>query len=162
METPSDLNLSDPQRAEPKLEIETIAWSVRLGDQAPHRVLAIVSIATVGLLAGVMIWKSWPLGLLGFAMILGSTAEYWLGVGYRIGPEGVMRKVGPSVTSMNWSQVKRVVPEGDGWRFSPFAAPSKLDAFRGVLLRPRIEDRVRIAAEIQRATEQLNLTGGGS
>src|SRR5437899_349552 len=99
---------------------ESFRWRVRLSDKAPHKrwVVGLCAIA-----AGLLGYGfGGPLmGLAGFAIILGSTVEFWLGSRYSIDEKGVSAKTGLSVSSMEWGEVRRLTWGNDGVRLSPLA-----------------------------------------
>lgn len=79
-------------------------------------------------------------------MVLGATAEYWMGVTFRLDEKGASSKTGPSVTAMEWKDVRRVLVKGSEIRLSPLESPSTLDAFRGVGLVVRPDNREAVVA----------------
>jgi hypothetical protein len=74
-------------------------------------------------------------GLVGFAIILAATAEFWLGTSYRLNAERATVRTGLSVASMEWSEVKRAIVTSEGVKLSPLEADGRLSPFRGVFLR---------------------------
>lgn len=116
-------------------EAESFSWRVRLADKAPQKVVAIFVVATLTLLTGSIGFRSVLLGASGFAMILGSTAEFWLGTRYRIDASGVQSTTGFSTTAIEWGNIKRIVHVPGGLLLSPLERESRFDAFRGVNLR---------------------------
>ena len=64
-----------------------------------------------------------------------------MGATYTLDEKGATSRCGLSITSMEWSAVKRVVLSSDGVRLSPFENPGTWDAFRGVFLRYGAENR---------------------
>lgn len=111
-----------------------LLWTVRLSDAAPNRRFVILLVAFAAAALG---WFGFgrPLwGILGFAMVLGSTAEYWLGSRFRLDAKGAQARTGLSVSAMEWKDVRRIVVEGREVRLSPLEIPSTLEVFRGVAL----------------------------
>lgn len=96
----------------------------------------VVLLVAVGvLLAGVLLLREALLGVIGFAIILGSTAEYWLGTSYRVDSKGAGKRCGLSVSGIAWEDVKRVLVQADGVLLSPLPeGGSRMDVFRGVRL----------------------------
>ena len=114
---------------------ETMEWEVRLGDAAPHRRFPVILVACLASVVGFLMLASPVIAVIAPFVILASTAELFLPIKYRIDPEKVSSKCGPSVTEMQWADVKRVIELEGAIRLSPFAKPNRLDNFRGVLLR---------------------------
>ncbi|MER3465869.1 MAG: hypothetical protein C4340_01320, partial [Armatimonadota bacterium] len=63
------------------------------------------------------------------------TAEFMLPVRYRLDARGASRKVGWSLTQIEWKDVRRVIEGTDGVKLSPLDRSSRLAPFRGVYLR---------------------------
>lgn len=120
---------------------KTIKWHLRRLHGRPFPLIVIAIVALAGGLAGVALFHSPVMGMLGFAMILAATAEYWLGSTYIVDAKGVRSRTGASLTSMEWKDVKRVVVEPQAIKLSPLPEAGSLDSFRGVLL--RTNDAVR-------------------
>lgn len=129
---------------ETSAETESFRWIVRLSDKAPGRRYAIVLVAFLAFGLGVVLTGKPLLGFLGFAIILASTVEFWLGAKYTVNDKGVTSQVGFSITSLPWEGVQRVVVEGDRVLFSPLKESGRTDVFRGVrvTLTPDLRDRV--------------------
>lgn len=116
--------------------MDRMEWSVDVGAVRPERRYVVLAIALfaafIGLkLGGVL------LSAIGFVVPLVSTAELFLPLKYRIDESGAQVRCGLSVTSIGWSDVRRLLPMADGVRLSPLEKPSRLDEFRGVYLRFR-------------------------
>ena len=89
------------------------------------------------------------LGAAGFAIILASTAEYWLGTKYKLDAKGASARTGVSLTSIEWGDVKRVVTDSEGIKLTPLEKEGRMEAFRGVFLRFGREDRERILNSVR-------------
>jgi hypothetical protein len=114
---------------------ESMAWFVRLSDEHPEKLVGI-ALCAIGVGAfGTFVFHQLVLGILGFVMILTSTAEYWLGTHYKLDSKSVSARCGFSLFSMEWPSVKRVVVSGNLIRVSPLENLTRLEPFRGVLLR---------------------------
>lgn len=111
-----------------------MVWQVRLGDRMPEKRLPVIVFALATAVVAYAI--GFYLGiLLGPIVVFMSTAELFLPIKYRIDQEQVSSKIGVSLTAMRWENVRRTIPVEGGIRLSPLESPSRLDAFRGVLLR---------------------------
>lgn len=116
------------------IESDVLEWKAPLSaDQKRKRNVVVI----FAILAGLVGWKfvSPLVGFIGCAAILIATAEIFLGVSYRLDPVSATSKCGMSVTAILWEDVKRVLPVSGGLRLSPLTKSSRLDEFRGVLLR---------------------------
>lgn len=104
----------------------------------------VLGFAAVAGYCGAAIFAHPLLGVLGFLVIVASTAEMFVPLKYKLDERGASVRCGISVTALEWSAVKRVVELSDGVCLSPLPKSSRLDAFRGVHLRfAGNEDEVR-------------------
>src|SRR4051812_28420854 len=88
---------------------ESFRWRVRLSDKAPEKRLGVV-VAVVGAAAiGWFGFSSPALGLIGAAIILGSTAEYWLGTSFRVDTKGASARTALSLVEIEWDAVRRAI-----------------------------------------------------
>ena len=131
------------------LSTESLRWYVRLSDKDPKK-LGVIGLAslTAGV-AGVTLGGQLILGILGVLMVLGATAEYWMGTSFSVGPHGACRRVGVSLTSIPWSDVKRVIVSDEDIKLSPLTSESRLEPFRGVILRTTPQNRDRVLGLIR-------------
>jgi hypothetical protein len=106
--------------------------------------VGVIAAAFFALLVGWVVFRSPALGFAGFAIILGSTAEFWLGTTFAIDAKGARSRTGFSLTEIEWENVKRVIPENGGIRLSPLERAGTLDTFRGVFLRFGVDNRDEI------------------
>ena len=127
---------------------DSLSWTVRPFDGQPLKRLIVFAVAFLAMGVGWFGFGRPLFGILGFAMILGSTAEYWLGASFRLDAKGASARTGPSVTAMEWKDVRRVLVKGSEVRLSPLEAPSGLDAFRGVGLVVTPENREAVMAYV--------------
>lgn len=108
-------------------------WQVHLAKRQPER-LPVIMLALIGApLLGVWLMGHWLFGVVALWMLWSATADFLLPIHYEADSEGV-RQRGWSPRLMRWDRVKRVVWGEDGVLLSPFAHPSRLNAYRGVFL----------------------------
>ena len=141
---------SEAENSASKDEIEALRWSVRPLDKSPEKVWGVWAGAIAALLLGVLLLKQALPGAIGFAIILGSTAEYWLGTSYKVDSKGASARTGLSVTAIAWEDVKRVIVEPDGIKLSPLEAATRMDAFRGVWLKFADTNREEVTETVRR------------
>ncbi|MBS1715104.1 MAG: hypothetical protein JST30_12290 [Armatimonadetes bacterium] len=114
---------------------EPLVWSVRLWERAPQkRWVAIVAMVVAGA-AGTVLLHHLLFGLVGVLVVLVSTGELFFPAKYTLDANEARQRIGITVTAIRWTDVKRLIPQQDGVRLSPFEKPDRLDAFRGVFLR---------------------------
>lgn len=126
----------EPEPGSDSSELATLAWTVRLWKDNPGRLGVIALTALVAAVAGLLALGH-PLGaLIGFAMIAFSTADYWMPVHFRLDHKEARRQLGPSVSSIAWTDVRQVREDEVGAKLSPLPNPeSRLEPFRGIYLR---------------------------
>ena len=114
---------------------EAVCWrSFPLADDFPRSLLFVVVVIGVSVLAGVTFEGLWAAAV-AFALLLVAMAKYVLPTHYRLDAKNVtVRFLGHSQRTA-WSRIKRFDVDSRGVFLSPFERPSRLDSFRGVLLR---------------------------
>ena len=122
-------------------------WQVHLAKAQPERLPVIVLVLVGVPIIGAWLMGHWVFGLAALWMLWSATADYLLPIRYEADDTGV-RVRGWSPRVMRWERVQRVVWGDDGVLLSPFAHPSRLNAYRGVFLwygdqRETIESLVR-------------------
>lgn len=130
-------------------DAETLTWTVRLSDERPGRVAMVFGVAVLAFAMGAFVFRQPLLGLLGAAMVLGATADYWLGSRFSLDAKGASARTGPSITAMEWGEVKRVLDRGREVRLSPLERASRLDEFRGVGLLTTADNKERVLAFVR-------------
>lgn len=112
-----------------------LKWDVRLGSEQPTKQLVVFLAAICAGIVGFLLLHQWLVAVIGFLAIIASTTELFFRTKYRLDSEGARAQCGMSVTSMDWVNVKRVIPDEVGVLLSPLEKSGRLDAFRGVYLR---------------------------
>ncbi len=124
-----------------------LRWQVHLAKRQPER-LPVILLALIGApVLGAWLMGHWIFGLAALWMLWSATADFLLPIRYEADATGV-RQRGWSPRLMRWEKVKRVVWGEDGVLLSPFAHPTRLNAYRGVFLwygdhREAVENLVR-------------------
>ena len=130
---------------------ESISWSVRPYEKAPAKRYVIFAIALVAMAFGVFIYGQPLLGVVGFAIILGSTVDFWVGSSYKVDASGATSRTGLSISSIRWEDVKRVVVGAEEVKVSPLEdGGSRMDAFRGVVLKLNTDNRAQVIDAVKR------------
>lgn len=112
-----------------------LTWTVRMWEKRPREIaIVLVGCALAGLL-GVVVLQGLLGGLLGFGLVAASTTDFWLPQKFRLDATGASLRCGISVTSIEWSAVKRVYEVSGGVKLTPLEQDGRLEPFRGVLLR---------------------------
>lgn len=114
---------------------ETVQWTVRLWLDGGDKRYAILGAAVLAAIAGWLVVHTFLAVVIGLLATLGSTTEYWLPIKYKLDRNTAAVRCGISVTSIEWSNVKRVIEEPRGVKLSPLESEGRMGAFRGVFLR---------------------------
>lgn len=142
----------------PAVEGLPLLWTVDLGKDNPKRFGVLAAACAAGLI-GLNLFNSILLGIVGFLAIILSVAEMFFPLKYRIDEKGVSVRCGISVTALEWSDAKRIVELEDAVRVSPLERPSRLDPFRGVLVRFSGNEK-EVRGKIQELTQRHGLSVG--
>jgi len=127
--------IGDEPVKEPTEKSEAIRWRIRLSDKAPQKSFVILAAGLLAFCVGAILFRNTLLGLVGFAIIFGSTAEFWLGTTFTLDEKRATVRTGFSLTAIEWQDVKRIVRDSGGIKLSPLENKGTMDAFRGVYLR---------------------------
>ena len=114
---------------------DAFRWNVRPSDKEPTKKWGVLVGSLAIFALGMFVFSSVLLGLLGFAIIVASTAEFWLGTSYKLDKDGASVRCGFSYSEMRWNEVKRVMTTPDGLKLSPLGAATRMDSFRGIFLK---------------------------
>lgn len=125
-------------------------WRVRLADRDPGKLGVVLGAALLAGGLGFGLFRHPGFALIGAGMVLGATAEFWLGTSYRLTEESASAKCGASLTSIAWADVKRVSITGEAVKLSPLPRPTRMEPFRGVTLRTTPENREAVLAFVAR------------
>ena len=127
----------------------TLSWRVHLAKEQPHRAMIATGIIlfTAGMIGAITHNLFGPL----FAAIFlfGSLNDFFLPMRYELNERGVEAKGFCSHTMLEWNRVKRFYMTADGVKVSPLAAPSRLEAYRGVFLRCTGATRERVITIVE-------------
>ncbi len=112
-----------------------LIWERQLGQENPQKRAVCAAACIMAGVIGFLLTSNVLVGGLGCVAIFASTAEMFLPARYVLNPKGASVRLGLSTTEIEWSSVKRLLPLSGGIRLSPLEKSSRLDDFRGVLLR---------------------------
>ncbi len=127
----------------------SFSWFIRLSDEDRSKPYVIFAVAAGVMWVGWFLFRSPILGVVGAVAILGTTAEFWLGSTYSLTESSATARCGFSSTSIEWSNVKRVIVVGQTIRLSPLDRASQMETFRGVLLRTTPQNQTRILEKVK-------------
>ena len=129
---PSNPEASTQQTQPP---VTPICWRVHLLKREPQRLPVLLLVMAVG--AG-CVWLMFGtlLPVLTSALLLtGSVSEYLFPITYRLTEEAICQESLTSRIQLPWKDVRRCQMGHDALLLTSLPEPSRMDAFRGVLLR---------------------------
>ena len=114
---------------------ECLRWrSHPVVDDYPHSLLLVAVVIAV--CVGVWIsFDSAGYAALAAAFLAGSLARYFAPTHYELDAAGVSVRFLGHLRRVGWGDVRRFFVAPEGVQLSPFARPSRLEAFRGTFLR---------------------------
>ncbi|MDX1934342.1 MAG: hypothetical protein SFU56_17200 [Capsulimonadales bacterium] len=119
----------------PTGETVYLAWEIHRLQEDPHPI-PLVAVAIAGAVS--VWWLVLPHPVLlpvPVLCLLAALSDYLLPIRFRLTDLGAHADCGLSRWFIAWTDVRRATKGRDGLYLSPFAAPSRLEAFRGVRLR---------------------------
>jgi len=116
-------------------EAVLLEWTVHLRQHDPHRTWVIYLAMAFAALMGFWLFSSLLCALIGALVIFFSTAEYLLPLRYRLTTRRACVSNGATRYEIAWPNVRRVLMGRVALKLSPLPMESRLEAFRGVLLR---------------------------
>lgn len=132
--TPPAITPDQTDRASGR-DVVIAEWTVHLLRQDPRKLWGVLAGTLAASVLGWMTFGGWIGAVLGAVLVLSAVAEFLLPIRYRLTSQQATCSYGLARLGLPWSAVRRVIDAGDSVRLSPFRRPSRLDAFRGVLIR---------------------------
>lgn len=134
--------MSDPET------IQWVSWPIR--DEPPRKTIVLLAIIAVTVAASAMMAVF--AGLLAFVLLFVLMGPYFLPTRYEVSERGVGKRFPLFGRSRTWDAYKRYAVLKDGVFLGTFAAPSRLDSFRGDFLRfaPDAPDRDALLAMVRK------------
>ena len=114
---------------------ESLCWKVHLLRSQPARLPGIIAVGGVGAVCVWLMFGAWLPAVAALLLLAGSVSEYLLPITYRLTPQGITQESLTSRLVLSWKDARRCRLGKRGILILSLAAPSRLDAFRGVLLR---------------------------
>lgn len=149
--------MSEPATTPMAKDMPALSWrSWPLVDEAPKSYLLVGVAIGVCVLAAIALGRI-GYGLLAAVMLAVSLGRYFLPTRFELSASGVSVRFCGQTRQMNWSTVGRVVVQEAGIFISPFAAPSRLDSFRGVFVR-FADNADEVITFVRQARQQTNQT----
>lgn len=126
--TQEDVNHAS-QKAEVRYE-----WTVRPWVAQPNKLVVLIVFALLASAAGIILFRQVAMGFVGFGIVMGANADYWMTSHFTLTEEKAVSRRGASVTELAWEDVKRILVSDRMVQLSPLDQESRLEAFRGVFL----------------------------
>lgn len=113
----------------------TLTWRSHPVRQHPERLPTLILVLFIGA-ACVWLLFSRPLPVaVAVTLLLSSVSEYLIPTAYRLTAEGVTSRGPQGLLILSWQQTRRCLQSPSGLILTPLPTSSRLDRFRGVLLR---------------------------
>jgi len=113
----------------------TLRWRVHLLQRHPERSPALLLVLFIG---GASVWllfeRLLPV-ITSIVLLLGAAAEYLLPTSYSISSLGITANSRTTQSMLAWKDVQRCLSDPAGIIVTPLRTASRLDRFRGILLR---------------------------
>lgn len=131
-----------------------LTWRVHLVRREPHRLPALLFALALGAAFSWWIFGALPPVLAALLLLVQATADFLFPVTYRITALELHADGLLSRKRLRWQEARRCLPSGEGLLITPLATPSRLDAFRGVLVQFAPDglpgDRASVLTEVRR------------
>lgn len=125
-------------------------WTYRPADDQPAKVVPVFMFAILTFAFGLIVLHQGLLGFVGSILLLGGTADFWLSTEYRLSENVASAKCGLSFSEIEWFRVNRVIVNGRSIRLSPLKNGTRMEEFRGVLLRTLPSNHEEVLQMIQK------------
>jgi len=109
-------------------------WSVHPPARGGYRRVVFIAALTIVPMTSLVVFEHPLWAFFATVFLLGSTAAYWLPTRFSIDHEGIQLRRWMWERRLRFADLKRVERDPNGLFVSPFAARSRLDGHRGMLL----------------------------
>lgn len=112
-----------------------LAWRTHPLRREPKRLPVLLLTFALGASCVWMMFGAAPPVLAALVLMTLAISEYLFPTRYRIDETGATAEGGAGKLKIQWKETRRIVSLQNGILLSPLSAPSRLDSFRGILLR---------------------------
>lgn len=126
---------TDAHRVDVLEEGASLCWQVHLLRAEPGRLPGVVMVCGIGAACVWLMFGAWLPALAALLLLLGSVSEYLFPITYRLTAGGVTQESLTTHIALPWNAIRRCRAGRRGILLTSLAVPSRLDAFRGILLR---------------------------
>ena len=116
-------------------EIPILEWRTHPLRREPKRLPVLLLTFALGASCVWMMFGALPPVLAALALMAMAVSEYLFPTRYRLNETGATAEGGAGKLKIAWKETRRIVSLQNGILLSPLPAPSRLDQFRGILLR---------------------------
>jgi len=131
----NDKNAPVPAETEAGEEQLLVEWSVHLMRGNARRTAGAIAACVVALVLVYFAFRSPWLTILGGLIFFGSLSDWFLPVTYRLTTRGASYSNFVFRRRIAWDDVRSTYRADFGVKLSPFSQPTRLDRFRGVIVR---------------------------
>lgn len=111
-----------------------LAWTAHPARRRPHHVALLFAVTLFAAYAVLVALQSFFLCVLAIAILLASTASFWLPTHYQLDREGVRERRWGRRRTRPWADIRRLEIGPQAALISPFARPHALDRMRGMMI----------------------------
>jgi len=129
-----------------------LEWRVHLARKAPRKAATLVLLTLAAAALCFFLFRNWLFAGFTAAALLGATADFLFPIRYRLTPEAAEMRNLHNWRRITWDEVKKAYLLEDGIKLSPLAVRTRLEPFRGVLLRfgPGDGSQERVLAAVRK------------
>ena len=111
-----------------------LQWTAHPARRRPHHVALLIAVTLFAAYAVLIALQSFFLCGLAVAMLLASTASFWLPTHYQLDDVGVCERRWGRRRFRPWGDMRRLVVGPTAALLSPFGRPHALDRLRGMMI----------------------------
>jgi hypothetical protein len=147
-----DSLLPDPDPREAGSTGEVIEWQVHLARAQPGKALAVAGAILAAAALCLSLFHNGLFALFTAAALLGATAEFLFPIRYRLTEEAAEMRNLHNWRRITWDEVKKAYLLDEGIKLSPLGVRTRVEPFRGVLLRfgPGAGERETLLAAVRK------------
>ena len=129
--------------------VSTLAWTAHPARRRPDQVALIAAVVLLSAWAVLVTLAAPWLAILAAALLVIAVAPFWLPTRYRLDAAGIEERRWPRRRYRTWAELRRCDVGGRALLLSPFARPSWLDRYRGMVVMFDGGERAAIIAAVQ-------------
>lgn len=140
-----------------------LRWQVHLARTQPAKTLGVLLTVVLSAALCFYLFRNWIFVLFTIVALVGATAEFLFPVRYLVDASGAEMRNLHNWRRINWGEVRKAYLLEEGIKLSPLPVRSRLEAFRGVMLRFGAEpgDRETVLAAVRKYRDGVRRNADG-